>query len=303
MLHHQKSNEEEVSLCFQAAMEKLDNVDADAKKQKRQIVQDLAKDLKGKIPTERIASEIVHQLRGKVSERLIHDCLDEEYKEKHRVNNARKQKRKHQSTEDLAALVPLKEGTIDRQEKKVVVDTLGNEVVETQHCVIKETDYDDDKSKSVITQSSQRGFLNCETCPIKEQLEDALRRTTRLTLADQIPADDRHDQIIQLQNELKEVKRQLEEKTSQNAKLSDEVQHFRELQTEVYKDENHNTSNIAVTNTGDFEFSLLLGDIKYRLTALYPRIGDAGKVWFSGKLDKDSGKIHSIRFGRIGDNV
>jgi hypothetical protein len=81
------------------------------------------------------------------------------------------------------------------------------------------------------------------------------------------------------------------------------VQHFRKLQTEVYKDENHNTANIAVTNTGDFEFSLLLGDIKYHLVALYPSIGDAGKVWFSGKLDKDSGKIISIRFGRIGDDV
>jgi hypothetical protein len=64
-----------------------------------------------------------------------------------------------------------------------------------------------------------------------------------------------------------------------------------------------NLANVDVSKTGDFEFSLLLGDIKYRLAALYPRIGDAGKVWFSGKLDKDSGRILSIRFGRLGDNV
>ncbi|MFZ0513106.1 MAG: hypothetical protein WAM14_15965 [Candidatus Nitrosopolaris sp.] len=99
-----KSNEDEISLCFQAAIKKLDKVDADAKKEKTHIVQDLSKALEGKISTDRIAIEIVHQLRGKVSERLIHDCLDEKYKEKHRVENARKQ-RKHQSTEDLAALV------------------------------------------------------------------------------------------------------------------------------------------------------------------------------------------------------
>jgi hypothetical protein len=109
--------------------------------------------------------------------------------------------------------------------------------------------------------------------------------------------------IKQLQQELDERTRQLEEKTSQNAKLSDEVKHFRKLQTEVQKDENHNTPNIAVTNSVDFEFSLLFGDLKYRLAALYPRIGDGGKVWFSGKLDKDSGKSHSIRYGGIGDDV
>ncbi|MFY9872841.1 MAG: hypothetical protein WAK17_24285 [Candidatus Nitrosopolaris sp.] len=39
-------------------------------------------------------------MRGKVSERLIHDCLDEKYKEKYRVENARKRKRKHQVPED-----------------------------------------------------------------------------------------------------------------------------------------------------------------------------------------------------------
>jgi hypothetical protein len=105
-IYQPKSNEEEISLCFQVAIKRLEKVDADAKKEKTQIVQDLAKSLEGKIPTDRIANEIVHQLRGKVSERLIHDCLDEKYKQKHRVENARKQKRKHQSTEDLAALVP-----------------------------------------------------------------------------------------------------------------------------------------------------------------------------------------------------
>jgi len=48
-------------------------------------------------------------LRSKVSERLIRRCLDVKYKEKRRVENARKQKRKHQSTDNLAALVPLEQ--------------------------------------------------------------------------------------------------------------------------------------------------------------------------------------------------
>ena len=92
----------------------------------------MAKNLEGKIPTDRIANEIVHQLHGKVSERLIHRCLDEKYKETHRVKNPRKQKR-HEDTEDLAAPVPLN----DRQEKVVVIDTLGTVVIQPQPSIIK----------------------------------------------------------------------------------------------------------------------------------------------------------------------
>jgi hypothetical protein len=62
----EKSNEE-ISSCIKAAIEKLDRVDADAEKEKTQIVKDLAKNLEGKIPTDSICNEIVHQLHGVVS--------------------------------------------------------------------------------------------------------------------------------------------------------------------------------------------------------------------------------------------
>src|SRR5215472_3032038 len=104
----ESKNEEEISSCFQAARQKLDKVDADAKEKKTQIVKDLAKDLEGKIRTDSIFTEIVHQLHGKVSEKLIRRCLDEKYKETHRVKNARKQK-PHENTKDLARTVPLEQ--------------------------------------------------------------------------------------------------------------------------------------------------------------------------------------------------
>ncbi|MGB6590841.1 MAG: hypothetical protein WBE68_04970 [Candidatus Nitrosopolaris sp.] len=50
-IHTSKANGEEISSCFQEAIKKLEKVDAHAKKEKTQIVQDLAKDLVGKIPT------------------------------------------------------------------------------------------------------------------------------------------------------------------------------------------------------------------------------------------------------------
>lgn len=72
-----KSNEEEISMRVKAAIEKLEKVDADANKEKTrieadankektQIIQGLAEDLEGKIPTNRISNEIVHQMRGDI---------------------------------------------------------------------------------------------------------------------------------------------------------------------------------------------------------------------------------------------
>jgi hypothetical protein len=108
-IYEPKSNEEEISSCFKAAIEKLDRVEADAEKKKTQIVKDLAKDLEGKIATDSICNEIVHRLHGKkISPRTIRKCLDKKYKEKHRVENALKQKG-HENTKDLAALVPLEQ--------------------------------------------------------------------------------------------------------------------------------------------------------------------------------------------------
>ena len=58
---------------------------------------------------------------------------------------------------------PLKDGNIDRQEKKVVIYTIGNEIVEPQPSIIKRTDYDDN-GKEVISQSSRIGVTDCEHC-------------------------------------------------------------------------------------------------------------------------------------------
>lgn len=95
------SKTEEIDACFKVAVERLDKVETEAKEKKSQIVRDTAKSLEGKIPTDEIANEIVHQLRGRVSERLIRHCLDEKYKKKHRVENAKRK---------LAAILPLNDG-------------------------------------------------------------------------------------------------------------------------------------------------------------------------------------------------
>jgi hypothetical protein len=117
-------SQQEISTCFEAAIKKLDKVESDAEKKKSEIVRELARDLEGKMPTDEIAAEIVHQLRGRISERRIYECLEGEqyakYKKKHRVENARKrQGRKDQA--ELAAEPQLKE--------EVAVQASGQETV------------------------------------------------------------------------------------------------------------------------------------------------------------------------------
>ena len=81
----------EVLECAYVALNKLEKVEADSKenhnkvnaqtkKRKSQIVQELAQDLERiGFPTDRIADEITQQLYKKVSRSLILDCLDEKY--------------------------------------------------------------------------------------------------------------------------------------------------------------------------------------------------------------------------------
>jgi len=86
-------NDEEISLLFEDAREELHKEDARSKDKKKQIITDLAKSLEEKnVATDTISVEIVNQLRGQVSERFIRECLPEKYKQKIRVDNAKKAK-------------------------------------------------------------------------------------------------------------------------------------------------------------------------------------------------------------------
>jgi hypothetical protein len=101
-LERNNINDEEISNLFEDARNQLDKVEEQAKDKKRQIVIDLAEKLEGKIPTDTISIEIVNQLRGSVSERFIHECLDEKYKQKHKVENAKKQKKEEEENNILS---------------------------------------------------------------------------------------------------------------------------------------------------------------------------------------------------------
>ena len=48
-----------------------------------------------------------------------------------------------------------------------------------------------------------------------------------------------------------------------------------------------------------FEFSLLFGDISKYMARLYQKIGEGGKIWFSGRIDTKTGRVISANLGRI----
>ncbi|PWU78963.1 MAG: hypothetical protein DLM72_19725 [Candidatus Nitrosopolaris wilkensis] len=121
-----ETTDEEILSLFQHAIVELDRIEDESKIEKKKIVQRFAKSLERKIPTNTVAIEIVNQLRGRVSERFIRECLDQKYKQEHRVNNAKKQKQKR-----LAAEPPLKHD-IDVERKEIVISTAGNTLNEEE---------------------------------------------------------------------------------------------------------------------------------------------------------------------------
>jgi predicted flap endonuclease-1-like 5' DNA nuclease len=80
------------------------------------------------------------------------------------------------------------------------IRTRQNEIVERQPSTTKGIDYDDN-GREVIAKSNRRDVTECEHCQIKDfrikELEDAVRKTTQLTPANQI-SEDKDDNLKQL---------------------------------------------------------------------------------------------------------
>jgi hypothetical protein len=98
------SDEQKFAPYFAAANKKIDelvsdarqkkyNIDTELEKSKREVIQDLASTLRDLgFPVNRIANEIVRQLKGRASRSWILEILDDEYKDKAHQESARKRK-------------------------------------------------------------------------------------------------------------------------------------------------------------------------------------------------------------------
>jgi hypothetical protein len=152
--------EEELSAVFEEAKSKLDSINIRAKNEKKQVIVQLAKDLEGKVPTHTISIEIVNQLRGRVSERFIHECLDDKYKQKYRAENAKKRRNKEEEKgnqeKNLAALPLLNRETkrkimiiIDKQGRLEVVDDEKSQNQQASDNVVEDAHITSAKARSL----------------------------------------------------------------------------------------------------------------------------------------------------------
>ena len=179
MASNDETNEAEISLLFEDAKAKLDKIDVQTQKEKKQIVKDLANNLEGKIPTDTISIEIVNQLRGKVSERFIHNCLDEKYKQKSQVENARRQKKETVDVGNLAVISPPNQ---EAEKEAITIDVDGREEtavpLPSSEPVMSGTHTREGTVPSCHTQSSQTIVKpenrECDRCKIHSQKIDEL---------------------------------------------------------------------------------------------------------------------------------
>jgi hypothetical protein len=128
----------------------FDQVETNAKKEKQQIVRDLELDLEKFRP--RIASEIVEELREKVSKSVVYAALDERYKTSYRVRSETKE-REGKKADSLAPTSEL---------KQVIIDTSGHSTQQLVSEPDSSDDYDDNKLLRQITetQDSRSGNVN-----------------------------------------------------------------------------------------------------------------------------------------------
>jgi hypothetical protein len=269
----------EISWLFDESRSQLEKIENNSRHQKKQVIKDLAKSLEGKIPIDSICIEITNQLKGKVSESFVRQCLDDKYKQSYRARNGKKQNNKQTSdkrtenVEKLASVTTLNEE--DHNDKIIMVEANGQALVQR-----KGNDNPHDES-----------FLNLkDPSPTDEN---------KIQLSSKMSCHDEPKQQLKLKpfdSDLKECSG-CQELYAKVIELSDALKKATQFviagQT-VYPDQTHETSDIV-----QFEYSMVFDKMQKYLAPLYPKIGPHGDVWLKGQIDKKTGKVISLDFGRI----
>jgi glucose-6-phosphate 1-dehydrogenase len=113
------------------------------------------------------------------------------------------------------------------------------------------------------------------------------------------PTLQNEDTIRQIESKLQKSEQHLQDMASQNVKLRYELGRLKEVVRGCTGTDESSISATSRTSLVHFEFSLTFGDVRLYMMPLYSQLGDAGKVWFSGKLDANTGKVVSLKTGRM----
>ena len=279
MAEFKESREKEINSLFDDARKEIAKVDENANELKKNIVIKLAKKLEENIRLDTICIEIVIQLQGQVSGRFIRECLPEKYKQKHKIENAKKQKKqKQEENNNLAAVTPL-----DNKEV-IIVDTDGrsSSFLQRDDEDSSKTESDDSIDNKTFTQSSSSS---------QQQIEQEHQTEYHDGNIDNKSKDPYY-------NEIKNQDLKQDDPLDKPITITDisnkEIVTEEEEEAITYKPSYDNDIDIL-----PFEFSWPFRELRNYSAPLHSKIGDNGRVWFSGKINKNTGKVISQHFGRL----
>jgi hypothetical protein len=278
-MENSENHDKEISWLFDEARSQLEKIRTYADLQKKQIVRNLAKSLEGKIPIDSICIEITNQLRGRISESFVRQCLDDKYKQNHRAENAKKQNRKQipyknkEDIEKLATLTSLNQE--DHNDKIIMVEANGQALVKR-----KGNEIPDDESflnlKDPFTTDETKTRLSSDMSHHEEQKQQLKLKPIDSGLEECSGCQELNAKVIELSDALKKATQFV---------IADKT---------VYPDQSHKSREIV-----HFEYSMIFDKMQKYLAPLYPKIGPHGDVWLKGQIDKKSDKVISLDFGRI----
>ncbi len=274
-----KKLDAEVSGLFEDARDELEKIDANAERQKKEIVIDLAKDLEGKIPTDTICMEIINQLRGQVKERTVRACLDEKYKQKSQSENAKKQNRQQQqevgSSDGSAASMPPNQETENK--KAIILGVDGQAILQEEERDEQDDEGEDEEQSAVTTEPSIT--------------KDGVQKNHRQEQQEE-PEDFKYsyDYLNMKGPSLEDL--EPEGKIEKPIQSTDQDETAGEY---IHNNKPHEPEGDIL----EFEFYMLYGNIRKYMVPLFQKIGDSGKVWIKGKIDRRTGKVVDVGFGKI----
>ncbi len=264
--NNEETNNIKIDKLFEDARQELNKIESEAKGKKKKIILDLAASLEGKIREDTISTEIVSQLVPTVSERFIHETLPEKYKQKYRVDNAKKQKKR--IDKKLAAVTPLNQETEleeDNEEDRhiMLIDVDGNTIIQNEENNLSETNLDpyNNTDTSFTPKTSQP--QESEQEQLKKKIDDA----------------------------------KSERSSEESNQLNDLDKTVIDISTAM--NEHHKDISNSVLH---LEFCIQYKELQRYMAVLFRRLGDKGKVWFNIKIDKEEEKIIHATFGTIGEN-
>jgi hypothetical protein len=271
------NGDDEIFRIFEEARNNLTKVEAESSLKKKQIVVNLAKEIEGKIPMDTICIEIVNQLRGKVSERFIRECLDEKYKQKTRVNNAKKQMKQ---AEILAEQPPLNDKQV------IFVDAMNGSITQKE----SDTDDQDDDIENRLSSSDGKNLS-------KREKTDSTSISLGIGQGREIQITDN-----QLNSNLEGKCPHCKELKDRNDDLVDALQKLNQYANadNLIRSKGKYDGESPVTIL-PFELHWSFKEIREYMAPLFPKGGDPQQVWFNGKIDVETGKIVSSGFGKISE--